>query len=477
MPARQWVMLVVLNVLCLAADAQVMEFPPVNTFVGGDPNVTGLAVIDDGVAYFYWNERMVTVPAITVVELDSGRHLWSKPAKLDSRFVLPRTFQVEGEWLLYETVDEGVEDPRSVRLSQRILHLVNGQTGEEQILPRADSTRRSFMSRPMVRRDHCVTYDGTVVRCTDGHIIGDLGTGDHHAIVDDDHLFVTTSTAGWVKAADTKRFVRKFDLTTMRLLLELDLPLQTFSQMIAAKDSVAVFAGESGDERQLFCVDLTNRSEQWRTAFPYELSFACQWDADNQLVLYHSTHTIVRPIRLNVANGHLAADRDWMDPRSLLGWYQSRTETPDFVAANRKFVVGRWQQQQVICVDPSSGQLLWKHLDSDDCVGRLFTDRMRLGEYFVAATYDRFNIVSVATGETHSIRPADVGLTAASRLRTSASDIDVTPEPSYFTSTKFDRVRDGLLLATPLSPLIIWLMWRFFRRRATAGNAGNPNPR
>lgn len=481
MRARLWLSSCFGLFLCLPAHAQVLEFPPLNTFVFSDPDITGLAVMDDQTVYLYWNERMVTVPAITAVELSSGRHLWSKPAKLNlpTADVVPRTFQVEEGWLLYETFDGRIGDPRHIRPSQRTLHVVNGQTGEQQILPRANPNHPSYVSTPVVHRSHSVTYDGTVVRCSDGQIVGELGQGDHYPIIGEgDHLFVMTTTEDRASADGAKRFVRKFDVTTMTLLTEMEFPLQNFSPLVAAKGNIAVFASQSDDRRQLFCIDLSDRREQWRITFPNDVSpFDFQWNGNTELVFHLGTNAIIRPVRVNIANGHLAPDADWIDPRSMLGWYQSRRVSPDFVVANRKFIIGRWQQQ-VICVDPFSGQLLWKHVDSEDCVGRLFTERTRLGEYFVAGTSDRFNIVSVATGETRSIRLTDVGLTAAPPRRPLASDIDTIPgNASDIGSTEFDRVNDALVLATPLLPLVVWLIWWLFGRRGTIRKGDPPGVR
>jgi hypothetical protein len=204
---------------------------------------------------------------------------------------------------------------------------------------------------------------------------------------------------------------------------------------------------------------------------------SCQWDTNGDLVFYQGDYGIIRPIRVDVLNGTFKAEEDWNDPRSLLAWHQSDSRPPDFVGVNQNSIVGRWRQHEVICIDPNTGQLLWRHPHSDDSIGRLFTEQNRLGERFVVGMLDRFDIVSVSTGETRSIRPADVGLNEVPMIRPSPADVEAIPaKMSVFASARLDRLKDNLLLATPLLPLVVWLIWRFIQflittrsdRRSTA---------
>jgi hypothetical protein len=198
----------------------------------------------------------------------------------------------------------------------------------------------------------------------------------------------------------------------------------------------------------------------------------CLWDKNGDLVFYQGYYGIIRPIRVDVVNGTLKPEEAWNDPRSLLAWHQSDSRPPDFVGVNQNFIIGRWRQQEVLCIDPDTGQLLWRHLHGDDSIGRLFTEETRLGERFVVGMINRFDIVAVSTGETRSIRPSDVGLTEIPSIRPSPADFQAIPaKMPFFAAAKLDRLKDNLLLATPLLPLVVWLIWRFVQYRRSARKA------
>src|SRR5262249_10192439 len=152
------------------------------------------------------------------------------------------------------------------------------------------------------------------------------------------------------------------DFMSRQVLREFELPVHDYSHLMAAKSDFAIFIGRSEDRQSLFCIDLARKSERWRIAMPNSVQeSACVWDGSSALVFYKNVHGIIRPMRIDIENGRLTPDVNWQDPRSILAWHQSSNPLPEFVGANQNYVIGRWRGVEVICVQPNSGELSWKH--------------------------------------------------------------------------------------------------------------------
>ena len=153
--------------------------------------------------------------------------------------------------------------------------------------------------------------------------------------------------------------------------------------------------------------------------------------------------------------------------RLMLAWHQEAAQYPDFVASNHNFLVGRWRFLQLMCIDPTSGRMIWEHNSSNELIGRLFAREHSLGEYLVAESKTGFDIVTVATGERHSITPEQVGLAPSQKSLVSDDDTDESRDmvTSLLSAVSRDWMWDWILLLGPLLPLFVWICWVSIRRR------------
>lgn len=430
----------------------------------GEVAMVGAWAIDQDTFFSYWPSGAVTEPTITAVDLSTGHLLWSKPANIMNGAEI----RVDEGWLQYTTFAAS-NDSVNPRIPNATFHLVNGRTGEESNFQQDhESSASTHLSQ--VCRGRYLTPNGLVVSCTDGRTITDLGPGYHQILISGDDLFVMTLILDKSKTFYETRSLRMFDLAEMRLQRELEMEVTSPWRLVAVRGDRFIFRVDSADIRgELVCFDVSNRSELWRVVIPRSVSteFA-GWNEESQLILSMGHRLLIRPAKVDMETGAFSPDPDWHDPRLLLAWHQTRELYPDFVATNPKVILGRWRQFEVLCVDARSGKLLWKHENQEDSIGRWFTNTPELSDYFVVETQMGFDIVTVATGESRSITASDVGLTPMKRRRPSL-DYDEnagSQATSWFGIAKRDWLWDWMLRLAPLTPLVVWLLWRMLPHRS-----------
>lgn len=420
----------------------------------------GPVVLDDDHAYCYWPRAAVVQPAISAVELKTGRHLWTKPARLAN----PPTFRIEEGWLQYETSDrDQVNFRRST--GPRTFHLVNASTGKELEFPFSPELR-SNVDSTWIHNDRCLTHQGLLVRCSDGQIIGKLGPGEHQSIVNDDHFLAVSLQPDETNTRFVKRILRKFNLETMELEREIELPLEVAWSIVAAKGDTAV-ARTFVSEREPFlvCMDLSTQQERWRVPIPVSIRTSnIQWTDDNRLRLSLATHGFMRPIDVDMSSGQLLPDMNWRDPRLLLSWYQEAGQYPDFLAVNERFVVGRWRFVQLVCLDVNTGDLIWNHGTANHLISRVYSTESRLSDYLVAESKEGFDILHVPTGERKSVLISDLGLEAVPFEPASDEPGEVSDTlQTLLAATPDDWLqRQGVYLSSliPLLGVIVWYITR-----------------
>ena len=434
----------------------IAEFSLIN-----DRTSFGPVVLDEANAYCYWPRSVVTEPAISAVELSTGRHLWTKPALL----AMPYTYRIEEGWLQYETT-EGEQMTLRRSIGPRTFHLVNSATGVEWSFPTRPELR-SNVDGTWVHHDRCLTHQGDFVRCSDGKTIGNLGPGEHQTIVNDHDFLVTTLIPDEKNTCFVKRLLRRYDLETMRVEREMELPLEVSWRIVAATGDVVVGRTETTErEPFLACIDLAEQKERWRVAIPFSIRMSpFEWSEDHQLKLTMGAHGLIRPLRIDMATGTLSPDLSWRDPRLLLAWHQEAGQYPDFVSYNENYIIGRWRFIQLSCVDSRTGQLIWNQGTSNHQISRMFGAENRLGDYFVAESRQGFDIVSVANGDRLTISIEQVGLTATPQKSTSDEEIEpVELLASVLANSSEEWLWSQGLLLGPLIPFVGWMLWSLIRR-------------
>lgn len=421
----------------------------------------GPVVLDDVNAYCYWPKTVVTESAVSAVELATGRHLWTIPAK----FAIPVTFRIQEGWLQYETTEsEHVSFRRST--GPRTFNLVNTATGEQRVYP-IDPEMQSNVDGTWVHRDRCLTHQGIFVRCSDGHVLGNLGPGEHQTIVSGEHFLATTLVSDETNTRFVKRFLRKFHLENMQLEREIELPLEVPWQVVAARGELVIGRTHISErEPFLVCMDLSTHEERWRVAVPISIrTTPAEWTNDSQLTLSMSAHGLIRPVQVDLATGKLSPDMDWRDPRLLLSWYQEAGQYPDYLAYNENYLVGRWRFIQLTCIDARTGALIWNHETSNRLISRIYSAEPDLNQHLVAESREGFDIITVATGDRTPVTVRDVGLEAVP-FKPATDDVgDAASTIHSALSSPTDEWLWGHgLMFGPLIPVAGWILWSVTRR-------------
>jgi hypothetical protein len=444
----------------LTSERCMLAQPATDFTIINDRMSFGPALLDKTNAYCYWPRSVVTEPAISAIELATGQHLWTIPAKLAS----PVYFCIDEGWIHFETTES---DQIMYRRSTgpRTFHLVNALTGEDRAYPTPQETR-SNVEGTWVRHNRCLTNSGLLVQCSDGKTVGTLGEGEHQAIVNESEFLVTTLIPDSSNIRFQKRLLRKFDLETGRLKHEIELPLEVPWRVVAAKGEIVVGRTELGDRTpQLVCLNLADQTELWRVSIPFSVRMSpVHWDEDrSHLELTMGIHGLVRPLRVDLESGQLLPDNTWQDPRLLLSWYQEAAQYPDFVAENKNFIVGRWRFIQLACIERETGNLVWNQGNSDFLISRVFSAEPEMGEYVVTESRRGFDLIEVATGNRKTISIDQVGL--------SAKEVEpaLTNETVGAVATLDEDAPDVWLwnqgfLFGPLIPFAGWIVWSMTRR-------------
>ena len=222
--------------------------------------------------------------------------------------------------------------------------------------------------------------------------MGDLGPGEHQTLVVDNRVYVTSLIADESNTSFEKRILRVFDFERMRVEREIDLPLEASWKVVGARGDIVVGRTESVDgEPQLVCMELDHQTERWRIPIPKSVKTSpALWVDESKLVLAASTHGMIRPFLVELETGAWEPDRSWQDPRLVLTWYQEGALYPDFVTVNEKFTVGRWRYLQLVCVNTTTGQLIWNHNAGEFQIGSVYGMESRLGDYIIAESRDGF---------------------------------------------------------------------------------------
>ena len=436
---------------------------PANDFTLINERVSfGPAVLDDSCVYCYWPKSSVTEPTMTAIELATGQLRWKHPAKLAH----PVNFRVEEGWLQFETT-EG--DPGSFRRSSgpKTFHLVNAASGEEINIPDATNLRSS-VDRTWVYQNRCLTSKGQLIDCQGGRIIGELGFGEHQTITGNGSFLVMTLFPDESNTHFERRLLRKFDLETMALELEMELPLEESWRIIGVQGDLVVGRIELPDRSSfLSCLDLASRNQRWRVPVPKSVFASnCQWEGTSLLILSAGVHGLVRPLRVDMESGAMSPDQSWFDPRLLLAWHQEAGQYADFVASNDRFLIGRWRYLQLSCVNAKTGELFWNQGTGDYLIGRVFAANAGLTDYVVAETKTGIDIINVATGHRNSITPEQVGLNVLPLENylevEKESQTDATN--ALFGDSSIDWLLDKGLLLGSLIPFAGWLFWSLIRR-------------
>jgi outer membrane protein assembly factor BamB len=442
--------------------AQALNLQMTDRALFNDRPAVGPGVLDDELVYCYWPKRVVIESAMTAVDLATGRLVWSRATNL----ALPAACRIEEGWLQYETSSGDAVNSRRT-LGPRTFHLVEGKTGAERVFA-FEPERHAKVERSLVHANCCLTPQGVVVRCSDGEVLGDLGKGEHHAVAQDGELFVASLVSDDSNTHFEKRILRRFELSTMRVLRQLELPLEVAWRVIAGRGDFVVGRTDLTEQGpELICYDLARQVEVWRSTFPKALNGSpSEWQGESVLRLTMGVHGIVRPVQINLENGVLSPEVGWQDPRLLLAWHQESGQYPDFVATNQKYFIGRWRYLHLACVNSETGQMIWSHDNSNHIVGRMFTRDTSLGDYLVAEASDGLNIVCVSTGERRAVLPSDVGLVASPK--------ELFPEdaePGMLAAhllrvASHEWFSERMLLAVPLLPLFCWLVLLLIRGRS-----------
>jgi len=456
-PRSAWSILIA--VLLLVAPGHVRGFGPqlIDPLRFNETNAIGPVLIDATTAYCFWPKWVVKESAVTAVELETGRLLWSRPANL----ALPLTYKLEEGWLLFEsTGGEKIAENRTS--GSRTFHLVNCETGTEHVFSHDPSINAS-VDRPRACGDRCLTPQGLVVRCSDGSKVGDLGPGEHRTVIDGDHLFVVTLLADESNLYYQQRLLRRFQLETMQVDKQLELPLEESWRMMAARGDCVIGRCNSEDrEGYLVGFDIAGNRELWRLDCPKAVRTTPNfWEGESTLVLAMGVHGAIRPIQIDVTEGMMRPNHDWQDPRLMLSWHQEGGLYPDFVAANSDLIIGRWRFVQLTCIDSRSGHLIWNQFNSEHMINRVFCCDDRLSDYLVVETPHGIDILSTATGERRSIKPDQIGLKPRPHITHQEEQDDDT---ALLINPSSERLWDLGLMWAPMIPVAAWLIWSLFRR-------------
>lgn len=465
MSCRAWICpgAIALMLFSSLADAQTFDPSMTPTERYNESNAIGVGALDEINFYCVWPEWHVRPPMLTAVELATGKLRWSS----SGRFVLPNTFRAEGGWVIFANSERPQMNFNGTGWIEAF-HIINSETGAEIAIPH-DESRNTFVDRPRVQQGRCLTLQGQVVQCDDGSVIGDLGPGEHQTLLADGRLYVATLQVNESDQYDRRRFFRRFEFKSMRLEREMELPLEVTWIPVAARDEIVIAKSEVAERQyQLVRLDLQHKDIRWRVKFPRSvLASQAIWDGDTKVTLAMGGASVIRPITVDIATGAIAPDPNWQDPHAVLAWHGEPTRFPDLVACNATRILGRWRFQQIICVDSTTGQLMWEQSAGDHLISRLFCHPQGMGNYVVAETDDGFDIITVETGERKRLTPRDLGLQSIRASQPVDKDERPTNEVAdyLFRSRSNDWIWDRALLLAPLLPLAVWLPWALFRRR------------
>lgn len=448
------------------AESQFVNPLPNGPFQFNESNPIGLGAIDHKAFYCYWPAWSVSQPAVTAVELATGKLLWSIPVRMRQNL----TFELEDQWLYFEAIDEESQTQES----NVSFHIVNTATGADTVVP-WNADRFVEVLRTLVHRGRGVTPQGLVVKCEDGSVVGDLGSGIHQVAASNGKLYSMPFENPSMIAEREMFLLRRYDIETMQLEREIELKDRFPLTFVIAKGDVAVVRCQIDLRRsQLVCFNLETGAERWRVMIPNGVSTSkCEWLDDLRIALTTGPLGPIQPMHVNLENGEMTADLTWTDPRSLLAWHFNGSFFPDMFATDGERIVGRWRTQRLVCIDSKTGKEIWKHSNQNYPITRLFFQTPLMGKEIVAECDVGFDIISVGTpdGDRRRVIPDSIGLTKfvrSARNSNSTKPSNNSRRVSLSSTVSQDEsirewMKDWGTLLWPAIPLLFWVIWSLVR--------------
>lgn len=433
-----------------------------------EANPIGAAAIDHGIFYCSWPEWSVETPCVTAVDLATGKPVWTQHGRL----AMPHTFKIDETWLEYETTD-GDQVAPYLTDGLRTLHLVDLKSGRHTTIP-TEVNRRSVVEECLVHQDRCLTFQGMVVNCADGAIIGDLGPGEHQAIAANGNLIAVTRVLKEDTFQYDKCLLREFRIADMKLEREMEIASDVTWTLAGTRGDYVLAWCEFNDHLpQIGCFDLDQKTERWRTELPRGVRINhFSFPDDSHAMFALGYHGPIWPLLVNLESGAISPVDSWRDPQWMLSWHNQNGRLADMIASNSKVIIGKWRLQNMLCIDATTGKRLWDQRSVDHLVTRVFCERPRLGDYLVAETERGFDIINVESGERHSIVPENLGLKRVPKpIPETLQETDERPtsrtaslmKPLFLGSTSNDWMFDQGIFVLLAIPILIWAIWAVVR--------------
>lgn len=223
--------------------------------------------------------------------------------------------------------------------------------------------------------------------------------------------------------------------------------------------------GLRDNEFDVVCFDLVAEQAVWKTVVPRELRNVRFRDANTlqdhpqtRLDSSSDLHNGVyhrQPILIDANTGRWQPDPDWRDPFSLMHWHTNMDSIVQVMKNDRCIVVLR-RDAALICIDPITGQRLWR----GEAAGPWPAFAEILTDQLVLPCLGGIDIYDVMSGQSHRLLPEDVGLRTDPSLRL-PKKLSVERDPTL-TDARSDRFYDRQLMLLPAIPLVVWVCFRLF---------------
>ena len=441
------------------------------------------ALARGGTGYVWWPKSLVGQLTLTAVDLKTGQARWS--LALAGESALTETLIGDRLWIRSYLGESTTYLSTSV-----VERLIHTETGEVEVL----SLPHREQSIPKAKRHWngmTVAHDAWLVmdhirHVADKQVIRIFDFSWESAIAHQGKLY----TYGW-RGSDLAAgsILRRTDLATGRD--ELELPLAEFytketglyfnSLVAASGDLLVMMAGwrdasDGGNSSGYMAFDLASRREVWRTArdsrigrAPVQFHHPDGLGLSNPISNWNPLRR--RPLLIDLVTGGTKPDPEWRDPYSLLSWHtgessrMGQVELPiDFVTRNEHYAVALLGKASLICFDPETGLLVWKHEVSSDRAWPAITSTGNLGEYVLVPLPGGLEVFEISTGQRRVITPTDVGLTAIAEPPLPAGT-SIPAGTGRVVHAKHDWWIDGLIQSLLALPLVAWGVYLLVRRR------------
>lgn len=474
------------------------------------PQVEHAIVIGETV-FICWPRSLVGQATLTAVDLQSFQTLWTRT--FDDYDI--KTFRRFGDLLYCGIGDHAPSrydgpNPNLYELSAE--YLLQSDTGKQL---RERSIVKSYWRRPVIGDSYLVTDE---IIGAAGRPVAELKFVWHYAKIHQGKLYsigdpddvseslgnltrtrTRTHRLGQIDQSSAFEFrdwqpvLRVTDLVTGVTELTMEIPTPSaISDMqglawslVAAKDDRLVLQVYQPDQNstnkgQLICYDFRRGVVVWKQAVPCEIGHVrlsekrasdqqspapvleCQCRC-RPLTNHESEHGTFdrQPLIIDWETGNWRPDPQWRDPASMLAWHIG-FDSISHLAMNDRFIVAISNQAQMLAIDSSTGQLIWRR----DVASSWPPFSETLDELLVAPTLGGIEVTDVATGRGRRIYPEHVGLQIIPTLklpRQLPMDQDSVPGDA-----RNDWFYDRSMMMMPAVPLIAWGLYVSIRRRRGA---------